>query len=73
MRSMREETIAGIGLCHARLRRLTLVALALLPLLAAIEQIVEEAAGGTLLLRHRGAGEQRQSKRGERRNANSMS
>ena len=65
--------IAGIGLRHAGLHGLTLVALALLSLLAAIEQIVEEAAGGTLFLGHRGAGEQHQRKRGERRDANSVS
>jgi hypothetical protein len=58
----------------ARLRRLILIAFALLPrLLATAEQVVEEPAGGTLLLRHGDAGEQRQGKRGERRNANSVS
>src|SRR5664280_3105650 len=76
--------IAGIGLRHARLLRWTLVALELVALelvalalrrrrLAAAEQIIEEAAGRTLLLRRRRAGQKQQRKRGERRDANSVS
>src|ERR1019366_9042142 len=71
--------IAGVGLRHSRLLRLTLVALTLVALallrrlLAAAEQIIEEAAGRTLLLRRRGAGQQQQGKRSERSDANSVS
>jgi hypothetical protein len=46
--------------------------LALRRLVAPAEQIIEEAAGGTLILRSGRTGQQQQRKRGERRDANSM-
>jgi hypothetical protein len=47
--------------------------LALRRLVAPAEQIIEEAAGGTLILRSGRTGQQQQQrKRGERRDANSM-
>ena len=70
--------VAGIGLRHAR-RRLALIALTPIALLlrrrltlfAAVKQIVEEVA--VRLLRRRGPREQRQAKRGKRRDANWVS
>ncbi len=63
-----------VGLRDARLLGRRRLGLALWRrLLAAAEQIIEEAGRGTLLLRHRGRRQQQQSQRGQRRTANSGS
>jgi hypothetical protein len=46
--------------------------LALRWLVAPAEQIIEEAAGGTLVLRSGRTGQQQKRKRGERRDADSV-
>ncbi len=64
--------IAGIALRDLAPLALTLLGLTLLRgLLATAEQIVEEA--GALVLRRRSAGQQQHGKRGERRDADSVS